>query len=225
MGKQLDYFVLSNTEGEHFKRRKMFRFYHTLVKVCQHTHQLENQWQLPLTTYFPLEILQLIRSFIGDTATYISFAKAFNIPFCQDPFCQVLAEQRWLEEEADIGKVNRSSIAETEFTKINNDLRYFSFLFPTTYKIVKRENGIALTSYKKHLVPFNYETFFSTPSLMYTPYIDRNNFQAVQNDPLGRHFVYTPYRLIHIYNPDEHKHFLGIHQKLSSFLKKKIQNY
>jgi hypothetical protein len=73
------------------------------------------------------------------------------------------------------------------------------------------------------LVPFNYETFFSSPSLVYTPYIHHDNFEPVENDPQGRHFVYTPYRLIHIYNPEQHKHFLDIHQKLPRHLKKKYK--
>ena len=224
MANKLNYFIVRKSMRKQLERKEMFRFYHTLVKVCQHSHHLDNQWQLPPNTIFPLEILQLIRSLILDTATFISFSKAFNIPFCQDLVCQILAEQRWLEDDDNSVKVNRKSIAETEYTKIHNDLRYFSFLFPTTYKITKRDNGIALTSYKKHLVPLNYEAFFSTHSLMYTPYIDQNNFEVVQNGPSqGRHFVYTPYRLVHIYNPEDHKHFLKIHQPLPNFLKKKYK--
>jgi hypothetical protein len=206
------------------KYQNMFKFNHTLVRRCQHTQKLEKEWTIPFETLLPLEILNTIRLFIHDAPTYLSFALAFNLPLCRHFFCQVLAEQKWLEDDSNGNHiVEQKNIAETEYCKIFNDLRYHSLLFPTSYKISKRENGYAITSFKKHLVPFDYHTFFSTPSRIYTPYIDRDNFEAVQNDAEGRHFVYTPYRIIHIYHPRDHKHFLGINTKLPSILKKKYK--
>lgn len=198
----------------------MFQFFQTLVKKCIHSRELEKNWVLPQNALFPLEIFQHIRSFITEASTFIAFSKAFQIPVCQHLFCQVLAEQKWLEvEELDSNSI--LSIAETEYNKINNDLRYYAFLFPTCYKIMEKENGLALITYKKHLVPFNYETFFSTSSLLYTPYIDHHNFEQQQQD--NHHFVYTPHRLLHIYNPLDHKHVLHINEKMPTFLKKKYK--
>jgi hypothetical protein len=218
----VEYLTLSLKEKKTLKRKPMFLLYTTLVRKCRHSSQLESSSSRISSANLPLEIIQLIQSFIDDTPTWLSWAKAFKIPFCENLFCQVVAEQNWLENP-DTRLDFPKSIAETEFSKNINDLRHFSLLFPTTYKITQRDNGFAVTSYKKHLVPFDYNTIFSTPTQIYTPYLDVNNFQAVQNDPAGRHFVYTPYRIIHIYHPHHHKHFLGIQEKLPRQLKKKFK--
>jgi len=220
----LEYLVFSTVHhrNEFFRRRKrMYRFYHTLVKTCVHSNFLDKKWNVPEDVPFPLEILQHIRSYITDASTYWSFAKAFQIPLCQHLFCQVLAEQRWLDDGESEGTL--LSIGETEYNKINNDLRYYAFLFPTSYKIVLKDNGLVLITYKKHLVPFNYETFFSTSSLLHTPYINQHNFEhnSERENAHGNHFVHTPHRLIHIYHPSDHKHMLRIVKKVPAYLKKK----
>ncbi len=207
---------ISSNQQKLKRRKRMFRFYHTLVIKCCHSKRLERNWVLPKQTPFPLEIFQLIRSNITDAWTYWSFSEAFDIPICNHLFCQVLAEQKWLEEGGTL-----LSIGETEYNKVNNDLRYYALLFPTSYKIMLKDQGLAVVTYKKHLVPFNYETFFSVDTLLYTPYIDNNNFEPVEESNSEHHFVHTPHRLIHVYNPNDHKHMLRISTKLPTYIRKK----
>lgn len=217
---RIEYLGLNASQKRTLKNSKMYQFYHCLVKRCQHSFLLE---RAGLSGSLPFEIVRHIQTFIEDTPTFISWITAFQIPLCDNLFCQVLAEQKWLEESGTLVNSLSKSIAETEFSKVSNDLRFYSFLFPTTYKITKRDNGFAVTSYKKHLVPFDYDTFFSTPSRVHTPYIDVHNFRAVQNDPQGRHFVYTPYRIIHIYEPHYHTHVLQIKKKFPKVLERKYK--
>lgn len=202
------------------RRGKTLEFREIVIKRCQHKKKFAHKCH----SILPEELLTLIWEYIDDAKTLMAFAKAFSFELCQHSFCYQLAMQRWLEEDMeDVITLETKNIAETEYTKINNDHQNIALFYPTVYKISKQPDGFAITSFKRHFLPQYYEHFFSRNPHLYPP---ETEVEPEIND--GRRLIYTPYRLIHVYSPSFHHYYLNVHEPTPSDLKhqyKKIEAY